>query len=167
MLAGSQRHIDVLGDRTLSDDSFLLASSQKGTPEYLAIETALKGPEFGLPAGVGIADKEGHVRTKSRAKWWNSLEGQTYRSLSFPEQPELPEIPVADSAIADQWDIYPETSAPVFVGHYWLPPQQPAPFRNVICLDYSVAKNGFLAGYRLNPNQTISPEHFVTSVNAA
>lgn len=51
---------------------------------------------------------------------------------------------------------------PVFVGHYWLPPKPPEILaENVACLDYSVAKAGFLCGYRWQGEQRLSNENFV------
>ena len=161
----SQRHIDVLEGKTLGDRNFLLSSSIKQTPEYWAIETVLKGAEFTLPDGISYADKEGTVRTKTRAKWWISMEGTTYRSGSFPEQPKLPDDPVAASAIDDYWDIYPATEPPMFCGHYWLPPETPEPHGNIICLDYSVAKGGFLTSYRWGHGEQIASRNFVTTVD--
>jgi hypothetical protein len=57
---------------------------------------------------------------------------------------------------------HPTTAKPVFVGHYWLSAQRPAVLAdNVACLDYSVAKGGFLCAYRWQGEQTLSNEHFV------
>ncbi|MCB1062259.1 MAG: metallophosphoesterase [Verrucomicrobiae bacterium] len=159
----SQRHIDFIGDRRLGDQAFLLASAQEGTREFRAVETILKGPEVTLPEGVTSADKEGVERSKIRARWWQSPASQSFRSLAFPEQEGLPETLVLPEAITEPWDVYPEEAPPVFVGHYWLPPQSPSPFGNVICLDYSVAKEGFLAGYRWSPGNTIGTRDFATS----
>ncbi|MCA9450453.1 MAG: hypothetical protein KC931_25250, partial [Candidatus Omnitrophica bacterium] len=66
-------------------------------------------------------------------------------------------------AIEEPWDIYPESAPPVFVGHYWLPPQPPQTYGNVVCLDYSVAKGGFLTAYQWNPRDPISSRTFVTA----
>jgi hypothetical protein len=50
----------------------------------------------------------------------------------------------------------------VFVGHYWLSAQRPELLAdNVACLDYSVAKGGFLCAYRWNGERTLSNENFV------
>ncbi|MBL4648156.1 MAG: hypothetical protein JKY03_00365 [Aureispira sp.] len=39
---------------------------------------------------------------------------------------------------------------PVFLGHYWLK-RAPNLYRNnICCLDYSIAKNGFLCAYRFS-----------------
>ena len=44
---------------------------------------------------------------------------------------------------------YPATAKPVFVGHYWLSADRPEILAdNVACLDFSVAKGGFLCAYR-------------------
>ncbi|MDP1798413.1 MAG: hypothetical protein Q8K78_13055, partial [Planctomycetaceae bacterium] len=57
---------------------------------------------------------------------------------------------------------YPTDTAPVFFGHYWLRAEQPAILAtNVACLDYSVAKHGFLCAYRWQGERTLSNDHFV------
>lgn len=159
----SQRHIDLIGDRRLEDEGFLRSSAIEGTDEFEAIETVLKGPELALPEGITIADKEGTVRSKVRTKWWIPIEGRSYRDMAFPEQEGLPTTKINPGSVSDRWDVYPEKSLPVFVGHYWLPPQRPAPYRNVVCLDYSVAKDGFLTAYRWTLGKEISAEGFVTT----
>lgn len=158
----SRRHIDLVGDRRLGDREFLLASARSGSPEYHAVETLLKGPEITLPPDSPFRDKEGTLRTETRVKWWRPLEGLSFREASFPEQPTLSDKLVDPQAIDESWDIYPDSAAPVFVGHYWLPPQTPRPFGNVVCLDYSVAKDGFLTAYRWNPGSGIRGDGFVS-----
>jgi hypothetical protein len=158
----SQRHIDLVGDRRLNDREFLLASARTGSPEYHAVETLLKGPEIALPPDSPFRDKEGNLRTETRVKWWRPLEGLTYQEASFPEQPTLSDEILDESAIDEHWDIYPDSAPPVFVGHYWLPPQTPQPFANVICLDYSVAKDGFLTAYRWDSGGEIRDDGFET-----
>lgn len=158
----SQRHIDLVGGRRLDDQEFLLASTRKGSPEYHAVETLLKGPEIALPPDSPFRDKEGNLRTETRVKWWRPLEGLTYQEASFPEQPTLSGKVLEENAIDEPWDIYPDSAPPVFVGHYWLPPQTPRPFGNVVCLDYSVAKDGFLTAYRWNLGSDLSPTDFMT-----
>lgn len=57
---------------------------------------------------------------------------------------------------------YAGDAKPVFVGHYWLSAERPAILApNVACLDYSVAKEGFLCAYRWDGEQTLSDDRFV------
>ncbi|MEM6916147.1 MAG: metallophosphoesterase [Verrucomicrobiota bacterium] len=161
----SQRHIDLLGGKALHDDEFLQQTATPGTAEYWAVETVLKGAEIKLPDGVSFADKAGHVRTKTRVKWWHQIENLTYRSASYPEQSDLPEESVSSSAITEPWDVYGSTEVPVFCGHYWLPPEKPTTEKNVVCLDYSVALDGFVAAYRWEQGSKLSDKQFFTSNN--
>ena len=157
----SQRHIDWVGDRRLDDLQFLRESAKPGTPDYKAVETILKGPEVSLPPGTSIRDKEGNIRTKTRVKWWEHLEDLSLGLASLPEQESLSKLGVDQCVVQEPWDVYSPAEPPVFVGHYWLPPQSPRPFGNVVCLDYSVAKGGFLAAYRWNRGEPISNRKFV------
>ena len=57
---------------------------------------------------------------------------------------------------------YPPEAKPVFVGHYWMKGNRPellAP--NVACVDWSVAKGGFLYAYRWDGEQQLQSENFV------
>ena len=66
-----------------------------------------------------------------------------YRSYSFTEAIDC-DMPLA-AAVIRAAEPYPATAKPVFAGHYWLSAPRPAILAaNVACLDYSVAKGGFL-----------------------
>jgi hypothetical protein len=57
---------------------------------------------------------------------------------------------------------YPSDAKPVFFGHYWLSAARPAVLaENVACLDFSVAKGGFLCAYRWNGDRKLSNDNFV------
>lgn len=157
----SQRHIDFLQDRRLADFDFLQQSALRGSAEHNTIEVLLKGPELKLPHGVSYLDKDGHRRENIRVKWWRRIESNTYRSLSLPEQRYAPEIMAIPPGPELEWDIYPEESKPVFIGHYWLPnTEKPKPFGNVICLDYSVGKQGgCLVACSINSDKEIDTEN--------
>ena len=56
---------------------------------------------------------------------------------------------------------YPADAKPVFVGHYWLMAPRPALLaENVACLDFSVAKGGFLCAYRWDEEKKLRNDHF-------
>jgi len=122
-------------------------ASTKGTPEYRAVETLLKGVEARLTSEVPFFDKDGNPRHEIRVRWW--LEPESERSVAdtvFPPDPTL-----ADTRFTtpSQWEPYKLTQPPVIFGHYWLPKDWP-PARilpNVICVDYSAGKGGPLVAY--------------------
>ena len=65
--------------------------------------------------------------------------------------------PVLDEALP-----YPNDAAPVFVGHYWLKGQRPELLRqNIACVDWSVAKGGFLCAYRWDGERELNAGKFV------
>jgi len=56
----------------------------------------------------------------------------------------------------------PRKQTPIFIGHYWLPPERPAPLTPTIaCLDYSVAAGGPLVAYRWDSERHLRPDKFV------
>ena len=155
----------ALNGATLRDPAFLKASAVKGTPEFLAVETLLKGVELDLPDAVGYADKDGHHRKAIRARWWERApQGMNYRELIFPPADTPPEVPVPDHLLA-ALPGYGEDEPPVFIGHYWLQADAPlTPLKhNVACLDYSAAKDGPLVAYRWDGERELSAEKFITT----
>jgi hypothetical protein len=70
-------------------------------------------------------------------------------------------VPLAQ-AVIDQAAPYPAEAKPVFLGHYWLTATRPALLaENVACLDFSVAKGGFLCAYRWDGERKLTDAHFV------
>jgi len=57
---------------------------------------------------------------------------------------------------------YPADAPPVFFGHYWMEDTNPViQEKNVVCLDYSVAKGGSLVGYRWDGEHELDTENLV------
>lgn len=139
--------------------TFLGPATRPGDELFDAVERVLKGPELPLPNGVTVMDKEGHPRRRIRIRWFDEPAGQRWNSYSLPVKPELASDPVPADAPAVP---YCSAEPPVFVGHYWLPDAVPSPLReNVACLDYSIARDGFLTAYRFDGEQVLSPDRFV------
>jgi hypothetical protein len=133
------------------------AATQKGHRLYDAIEVLLKGVEVKLPAGVTFKDKEGHPRDAMRTKWWDPALTTYASAYMGPPDAKIPNIPIADH------EPIPIPDRPTFIGHYWLPPNDPrAPLSpRVVCVDYSVARGGPLVAYRFDGEAELSAEKFV------
>jgi hypothetical protein len=143
-------------------EELLQKASTWGTPEFKIIEETLKGKELNIPEAYVWYDKDGHARTANRIKWWIENGEATYGDLLFSCPPEMADEKVpADLTV----NIYSSKAPPVFIGHYWL--DEPEPMlqsSNVVCLDYSVAKDGYLVAYRWNGEQVADEENFVVQV---
>jgi len=128
----------------------------KGSKANEAMEILLKGPEARLPDGRSFKDKQGHTRHEVRIRWWDP-EATTLRKAALGmdgSESRLPDLPVTTEYH------YAETT-PVLFGHYW---QQGAPViatDYAACLDYSVAKQGFLTAYRWSGESVLSPNNIV------
>lgn len=150
----------IKAHRGLTSD-FLYAACKKGGSLFAPVEVILKGKEGKLPEGASFQDKDGHVRTEIRTRWYLSPEGQTYRTYAL-QSDEIACDLTLDSSIVAAAAPYPAISKPVFVGHYWLSAQRPELLaENVACLDFSVAKGGFLCAYRWSGEEKLSNENFV------
>ncbi|MBK8609567.1 MAG: metallophosphoesterase [Chitinophagaceae bacterium] len=154
-------HIEWLKSKnfvTLHDE-LLFASHQKGSLAYEVINDTLKGKEFNIPEKDVWFDKDGHARTTNRIKWWVDPGSNYFGEFLF----NCPQALRSEIIPEDlKFNIYPKDAPPVFFGHYWLEDQFPVvQSANVICLDYSVAKNGFLVAYRWSGEELIDNKHFV------
>lgn len=140
-------------------DELLHHSSVRGTWQYNAIETLLKGKEIQLPDGAFFYDKDGNRRHEIRVRWWGR--GATYKDAYMGPESALTHIP-DDPIQGDHMIDYGRGEKPVFLGHYWMEGKPTPLAENIACLDYSVAKRGGkLVAYRWEGEQRIDPTHYV------
>ena len=104
-------------------------------------------------------DKGVHLNI-TRVRWFEAPEGQTYQTYALTDKIDS-ELGLEESLIKNAAP-YPTTAKPVFVGHYWLSARRTKVLAdNVVSVDYSVAKGGFLCAYRWNGEQKLRNENFV------
>ncbi|MGE5339869.1 MAG: metallophosphoesterase [Candidatus Omnitrophota bacterium] len=158
------------GNGRLSD-TFLIESSQKGSPTHEAIEILLKGKEIDFPTGhPGVYDRDGNCRKTLRLKWWMSAHErqhiQTYdqavradacaldqiAGIHIPEE-LLQQIRMTNGTPHD---------TPVFFGHYWLSGEMKPLNEKAACLDYSAGLGGPLVAYRWDGEETLDASRFVS-----
>lgn len=142
------------------DATLVTAASRRGSMEFHAIETLLKGLEIRLPPGHDFRDKEGHRRHEVRTRWWD-INANTYRTAAILDRAErdaLPDTPIPESAVLGY-----ESEVPVFFGHYWWN-GIPAPLMpHVACVDYSAGKRGPLVAYRWDGESVLDAGNFVSA----
>jgi hypothetical protein len=138
----------------------LRAASRRDSAAYDAAEVLLKGPEALLPEGRTFRDKQGHTRHEVRLRWWDPG-ATTLRKAALGmegREESLPDLPVTT-------DYHYVEKIPVFFGHYWLRGTPVISSDYAACLDFSVAKQGFLTAYRWSGEKRLSP-HNIAYVNA-
>jgi hypothetical protein len=141
-------------------DELLEQSAVKGSDFYDAIEMILKGKEIKLPKGRTFTDKDGNHQRNIRIKWWEDPANTTYQKISIEPLEEFEDSPVDISGLKSL-DFYKPDNIPVFFGHYWLK-GNPMLYRgNICCLDYSVAKHGYLTAYRFDGESVLDAGKFV------
>jgi hypothetical protein len=142
-------------------DEFLYLACLSGGSLFEPIEAILKGKEARLPPTTSFRDKDGHERTSARVKWYEAPHGHTYRTYVMVGEPVESDLPLPKEVIQAAVP-YPEDAKPVFVGHYWLKGLRPELLRqNIACVDWSVAKGGFLCAYRWDGEQELDGGNFV------
>jgi hypothetical protein len=140
-------------------DELLLEASRRGTWQYRAVETLLKGKEIRLPEGAYFHDKDGTRRHEIRVRWWGS--GKTYKDVYMGPESAITHIP-DDPIAGDHMVEYGVDEKPVFLGHYWMEGEPQPLASNIACLDYSVAKpGGKLVAYRWNGEREINRSSYV------
>ena len=156
--------LDVLSSYSSSGNSLteelLDVATRRGSRAFCAIQNVLKGVEVELPQSHMFIDKDGNERKDMRVRWWIDAARRTYRELAIPSRPEVNAASVSE-ADAARIPGY-RDRVPVFIGHYWLDDSTPAILSSyVACLDYSVARGGYLAAYRWQGERELRNEHFV------
>jgi hypothetical protein len=130
---------------------------RRGSSAYKAAEVLLKGPELALPEGHPLfLGKDGHERHEVRIRWWDP-NAVTFRSAALGmdgDEKNLPDLPIPT-------DYHYKDEKPVFFGHYWLSGTPKLSSGNAACLDFSVAKGGFLTAYRWSGDKVLSPSNLV------
>jgi hypothetical protein len=150
----------------LLNESLLHKSAEKGTEEYDAIETTLKGVEIPLPEGETFEDKDRNKRDQIRIRWWEQAADKTYREMVFPSKSLDCGKKRIDTEEATKLEAY-NDPVPVFFGHYWLTGVQPEiQTKNICCLDYSIAdkrieaKKRLLVAYCWHGEKKLKKDHF-------
>ena len=142
-------------------DDFLHEACRRRGDLFEPVEAILKGKEATLPPGTTFRDKDGNVRTRTRVRWYDPPDGHTFRTYAMASEPIDSDEPLPAEVI-DAAVPYAADAKPVFVGHYWLKGPAPTLQRaNVACLDWSVARGGFLCGYRWDGEHTLDETKFV------
>ena len=160
--APAQRMLQPFLDRSQRfTKAGLREASRRDSEAYHAAEILLKGPEAPLPGGhPPFKDKQGHTRHELRLRWWDPG-STTFRKAALGmngEEAGLPDLPVTtEHHYAEQ--------IPVFFGHYWLQGTPAISGDYAACLDFSVAKQGFLTAYRWSGETRLSA-HNIVYVNA-
>ncbi len=146
-------------DNTLTEE-LLVKVSQKGSWQYEAVETLLKGKEIPLQDGISFKDKDGNPRKHIRIRWWDS-EARTYQKAFMGPESARTHIP-DDEIKGDHLVEYGYDEPPVFLGHYWMEGDAAPLVANIACLDYSVAKQGGrLVAYRWSGEDSLNKENIV------
>ncbi len=144
----------------ITDDFLYSACSPHGSM-FEPVEVILKGKEIRLPPGAVFRDKDGHERSHTRVKWYDPPKGHTYRTYAMATDPIVSDEPLSEEVVQAAVP-YPADAKPVFVGHYWLMGSRPELLRaNVACVDWSVAKGGFLCAYRWDGERQLRANNFV------
>lgn len=156
-----EKIIDFLRTKLVNNcltEDLIYESVQKGTELNDAIEITLKGKEIKMPEGLSFKDKDETERFEIRIKWWENPAEMTYKDISVEPLENLPETKI-DLTHLTNADFYNNIEKPVFFGHYWLKGKPLLNKENVCCLDYSVAKEGYLVAYSFAGESKLESEH--------
>jgi hypothetical protein len=143
-------------DRNCFTEDGLREAHRRDTQAYAAAEILLKGPEQRLPPGMSFKDKDGHARRDVRLRWWDS-DATSFRKAAIGMDNKLEALPDVKLPIDFRYSKGP----PVFFGHYWLNDEPKITAPNAACLDFSVAKQGYLTAYRWSGERELSSSNLV------
>lgn len=152
--------IEALGGIDFRNYDHLVRYSRKGSVDNQLIRPLLNGPELALPEGVVHMAHGDKPCREIRYKWWESIEGLSYREALFPKyDPSLPDVLVEKSPGFNR--VAPEDPI-TFFGHYAILGEIPAPILpNLACLDYGCGKGGQLVAYRWDGEVALDDSKFI------
>jgi len=122
-----------------------------------AVEITCKGKEIKIPDEKFFYDKDGTKRFHIRVKWWLNPSKHSLKDLSILEDLELSSTNIGKL----DGDYYNANQKPVFFGHYWLKGEPNLQRGNICCLDYSIAKGGYLTAYRYSGEPILEPKNLI------
>jgi Calcineurin-like phosphoesterase len=149
--------MSLLDERGCLTETGIRESYRHGTAAHTAIKILLKGPEQRLPEGIHFFDKDGHKREEVRLRWWDQ-DATTFRKAALGLEGRENEVP--DEKLPKDYRYF--EGKPVFFGHYWLKDQPEITAPNAACLDFSVAKKGYLTAYRWSGETQLSIDNLVS-----
>jgi hypothetical protein len=149
--------LPFLDERNCLTDEGIYQSHHRGSKAHAAVEILLKGPEQRLPVGVHFTDKDGTNREEVRLRWWDQS-ATTFRKAALEMDGRESDLP--DSDLPRDFRYFEET--PVFFGHYWMKGNPRVTALNAACLDFSVARKGYLTAYRWSGEQRLVPDSLVS-----
>ena len=91
-----------------------------------------------------------------RINWWD-LNATTFRKAAIGIDEKLDELP--DLVLPADF-IYRENT-PVLFGHYWMNGEPKLTSSTAACLDFSVAKEGYLTAYRWYGEHELLPDNLI------
>jgi hypothetical protein len=114
---------------------------------FKATMLLLKGRDFSMPSDLILKDDFGFKRSSFRIKWWESMNGKSFREISFGNKFQLPNYTLPSQLTFDI-PLYSEDEKPVFFGHYCLGSSAGLVRKNLCCVDACLANGGSLVAYR-------------------
>jgi diadenosine tetraphosphatase ApaH/serine/threonine PP2A family protein phosphatase len=137
-------------------DEGIREAHHRGSEAYKAVEILLKGPEQRLPVGKSFVDQSGNKREEVRLRWWDP-DATTFRKAAIGVDDQLEELP--NDKITTDFQYL--DSTPVLFGHYWILGEPTIINSRAACLDFSVARSGYLTAYRWSAEPELSSKNLV------
>lgn len=129
---------------------------RRGSTAYKAAEILMKGPELPLPPGMSFLDGGGDERHDVRIRWWDPG-ATTFRKAAIGMDDRLGDLPDVELPT----DFRYMENKPVLFGHYSLEGEPAITSPHAACLDFNVARGGYLTAYTWSGERKLSFEHLV------
>ncbi len=146
------------GPETVLSNALLLEVNRSGSPMKDARKLLTCGLELELPEGRFIRDKAGHKHTEIRIANWRDWASQIHEVALIPagQEEQLHGMDWPSDLVISAIE-----GSPIFVGHHWFNGHPAIEGPKLACLDWSVAKDGPLVGYRWDGESELSNDSLV------
>ena len=131
-----------------------------GSDEAKSVWRLTKGVNLKLPSDLRVMNNKGVSPRSFRLRWWDSLDGMTFKEVSFESKFSMPSYTVPVEIIPTTYP-YPNNAPIVFFGHYC---RGAGPYiikPNVCCVDSCVAGTKSLLAYRWSGEKELNVNHLI------
>jgi hypothetical protein len=119
-----------------------------------------RGIQFKMPGDLKIINNKGISPRSFRTKWWENPMGKTFGEISFESKFQLPDYTIPPQIVPESM-YYPESSPPLFFGHYCRKDGPHIIKHNLCCIDACIAGSKILLAYRWDGEDKLSKEKIV------
>ncbi|WP_163324013.1 metallophosphoesterase [Draconibacterium mangrovi] len=147
-------------DGRIRKSVFRKVYKKSSSDEAQSVWRLTKGVYLKLPPDLRVMNNKGVSPRSFRIRWWDNLEGKTFKDASFESKFTMPSYTIPPEIVPETFP-YPDDAPIVFFGHYCRGAGPHIIKHNVCCVDSCVAGTKTLLAYRWSGEKELYMNHLV------